>query len=98
MDRENKPSKKSNTFFRTDTIFYGKDPKATSILKSLIFDYSKDLKLLLPESATQFYKLAEKLANAGMNKTIELLLSKDKIEEMLLKEGNKFIKSTKKGG
>lgn len=86
-------SKKSNTYFRTETITLSRDPPASSALRSLIYSYSKNLKILLPENALEFYKLAEDLANAGMNETIELLQNKHKIEEMLLKEGSKLCRS-----
>jgi hypothetical protein len=83
-----KKSKKKVWIFRTE---YLKDDDR-SILKSLIFSYKKDIKILLPENSTEFYELCEKLANAGMDKVIELLEHPEEVEKMILFESKKFKK------
>jgi hypothetical protein len=89
-------SKKSNSYFRTESITLQKDPQSLSALRSLIYSYKMDIRFLLPENAAEFYKIAENLANAGMNKTIELLQNRKKIDTMVLIEGNKVYKSLEK--
>tara|TARA_Y100000031_G_scaffold157008_1_gene214929 strand:+ start:8926 stop:9357 length:432 start_codon:yes stop_codon:yes gene_type:complete len=81
-----KKSKKKTWIFRTE---YLKDEDRV-VLNSLVFDYKKDITILLPEKYTEFYEITERLANAGMNKVLEILENSEDVEKMILIESKKF--------
>jgi hypothetical protein len=84
-------SKKSHWLFRTDR--FANDKTTFAILKSLIYDYNKqDLKILFPEESENFYLLCEQLANAGMEKAIELLEKPEEIEALVVMEAKELLK------
>jgi len=84
-------SKKKAWIFRTEGL--KRDEESETIFKSLIFSFKKDIKILLPENYEEYYSIAEKLANAGMERTLKLLNSSDEIEKMILVESQKFLKN-----
>jgi len=81
-----KKSNKKTWIIRTE---YLKDEDMT-LLKSLIYSFCKNIKILLPENSSQFYEICEELANAGMNKAIELLENSEDIEKIILAESKNF--------
>ena len=81
-----KNSKSSQTYVRTEAFV--RDPESFSILKSLIYQSKKDILILTPENYPEFFKHAERLANAGMPKALEVLREdkKDVEKRVLLDE------------
>jgi hypothetical protein len=76
-------SKKGDWFVRSE--YFDRDKQAFAILKSLIYDYSgREIKILLSENYANFFELCEGLANAGMEKTIELIKQPNSIEKEIL--------------
>jgi len=63
-------SEKSVWFFRKEDVKHKLDYEYIS---SMLYHYTKDLQLLLPENEDKFMSVCEKLANAGMDKAIEFI-------------------------
>jgi hypothetical protein len=61
-----------------------------SILQSIIFHHTKDIKILFPENYTLFYETSERLANAGMKDLIDLLENFKELENLTLIEAKHF--------
>ena len=79
-----KKSKKKDWIIRTSYL----KEEDLSLLKSLIYDFSKKIELLLPENSDVFYTLCEELANAGMSNALEMLEDSGAVErEVLLLSG-----------
>lgn len=81
-----KKSKKKAWIIRTS---YLKD-EDNVILRSLIFNFTKNIKILLPDNSSEFYEICEELANAGMNKMLDMLENSKEVEETILLESRKF--------
>lgn len=85
--RKPRPSKKSHWFLRTAVV---KD-EDRAVIQSLIFSYTNDISLILPENYERFYKLSEELANASMDEVLELLETPGEIEKQILLQSKKII-------
>ena len=85
-----KRSKKKKFFVRAEG--FTADKTSFSILKSMIYDYSDcEINILFPHNYKKFFKLCEELANAGMEKTLELLKTPEELESQVLIEGKEII-------